>query len=167
MKMIKLDENVKSEAQLRLEEKIERDRKKLQEQIKKEQKRLTDLKNKSKSYIGDLFITHLPDFYYFEAAELKEIIDTAMTQKATVAKIEAIRKTADTVDGSGIEDAESARSDKESEQSVNEEHQDNVTGNTYYDEVNKDPGPDTDSDSEDREYYDEGSEDEGDENEEE
>ena len=161
--MIKLDENVKSEAQLRLEEKIERDRKKLQEQIKKEQKRLADLKNKSKSYIGDLFITHLPDFYYFEAVELKEIIDTAMTQEATLAKIEAIRKTADTVDGSGIADAESARSDKESEQSVNEEHQDNMTGNTYYDEVDKDP----DTDPDDSECYDEVSDDEEDENEEE
>ena len=127
MKMIKLDENVKSEAQLRLEEKIERDRKKLQEQIKKEQKRLADLKNKAKSYIGDLFITHLPDFYYFEAAELKEIIDTAMTQKATLEKIEAIRKTADDVGGSGIADAEPARSDKEAGQSVNKDDQDNVT----------------------------------------
>ena len=166
MKMIKLDENVKSEAQLRLEEKIERDRKKLQEQIKKEQKRLADLKNKAKSYIGDLFITHLPDFYYFEAAELKEIIDTAMTQKATLEKIEAIRKTADTVDGSGIADAESAGSDKEAEQYVNEDHQDNVIGQPYgYDEVDKDPDPDPDPD--DSGYYDEGSEDEEDENEEE
>lgn len=33
--MINLDENVKSEIQIRLQEKLERDRKRLQEQIKK------------------------------------------------------------------------------------------------------------------------------------
>ena len=44
--------------------------------------------------IGDLFAEHLPDFYNFEAAELKEIIDTAMTQKATNDKITDIRNAA-------------------------------------------------------------------------
>ena len=65
--MINLDENVKSEVQIRLQEKLERDRKRLQEQIKKEHK---------------------------QATELKEIIDTAMTQKATNDKITAIRNAA-------------------------------------------------------------------------
>ena len=92
--MINLDENVKSEAQIRLQEKLERDRKRLQEQIKKEHKQVEELKRKSRAMIGDLFAEHLPDFYNFEAAELKEIIDTAMTQKATNDKITAIRNAA-------------------------------------------------------------------------
>ena len=92
--MINLDENVKSEVQIRLQEKLERDRKRLQEQIKKEHKQVEELKRKSRAMIGDLFAEHLPDFYNFEAAELKEIIDTAMTQKATNDKITAIRNAA-------------------------------------------------------------------------
>ena len=92
--MINLDENVKSEAQIRLQEKLERDRKRLQEQIKKEHKQVEELRRKSRAMIGDLFEEHLPDFYNFEAAELKEIIDTAMTQKATNDKITAIRNAA-------------------------------------------------------------------------
>ena len=37
--MIKIEENQKSEAQIRLEKKLERDKEKLQEQVKKDQKR--------------------------------------------------------------------------------------------------------------------------------
>ena len=92
--MIILDESIKSEAQLKLAEKLERDRKKLQDQIKKDHRLILEKKRKSKNLIGDLFEEHLPDFYNFEAEELKDIIDTAMTQKATEKKIAAIKKAA-------------------------------------------------------------------------
>ncbi len=92
--MIILDESIKSEAQLKLAEKLERDRKKLQDQIKKDHKQILEKKRKSKNLIGDLFAEHLPDFYNYEAEELKDIIDTAMTQKATEKKIAAIKKAA-------------------------------------------------------------------------
>lgn len=94
--MIKLDESIKSEAQIRLAEKIERDRRRLQDQIKKEQKQIADMKRKTKTLIGDLFVEHLPDFYNFEASELKEIIDTAMSQKSTKDRIAMIRKNSGT-----------------------------------------------------------------------
>ena len=95
--MIILDESIKSEAQLKLAEKLERDRKKLQDQIKKDHKQILEKKRKSKNLIGDLFAEHLPDFYNFEAEELKDIIDTAMTQKATEKKIVAIKKAVDNI----------------------------------------------------------------------
>ncbi len=117
--MIKLDENFKSEAQLKLAEKLERDRQKLQEQIKKDHRQALEMKKKAKALIGDLFAEHLPDFYNFEAAELKEIIDTAMTQKATEKRIAAIRKAA------GIEE-EPAES--EPEVGTTEENTDTVSG---------------------------------------
>ena len=45
--MIKIEENQKSEAQIRLEEKLEKDRAKLQEQIRKDQKKIEELKRKA------------------------------------------------------------------------------------------------------------------------
>ena len=92
--MINLDLNKKSEAQIRLAEKLERDRIKLQEQIKKEQKKIEELQKRSKALIGDVFSRHLPDYYNFEADELTQIVDTAMEQEATKKKIEEIRQAA-------------------------------------------------------------------------
>ena len=69
--MINLDENVKSEAQIRLQEKLERDRKRLQEQIKKEHKQVEELRRKSRAMIGDLFEEHLPDFYNLRLRRLR------------------------------------------------------------------------------------------------
>ena len=91
MVMINLDENKKSEAMLTLERKLEKDKQRLQEQMKREQRKKEELKKRSKALIGDLFEEHLPDYYNFEAAELKAIIDTAMSRKETIAKITAIR----------------------------------------------------------------------------
>lgn len=92
--MINLDVNEKSAAQIRLAEKLEKDRQKLQEQIQKDRKKIEDSKKKARSLIGDVFTRHLPDFYNFEASELTAIIDTAMGQRATKDKIAAIRKAA-------------------------------------------------------------------------
>ena len=92
--MINIEENRRSEAQIRLAERLEKDREKLQEQIKKDHRKVEELKKRSKNCIGELFAEHLPDYYNFEAAELKEIIDTAMEQKATVKKIASIKKAA-------------------------------------------------------------------------
>jgi len=92
--MINLDLNKKSEAQIRLAEKLERDRIKLHEQIKKEQKKIADLQKRSKALIGDVFSRHLPDYYNFEADELTQIVDTAMEQEATKKKIDEIRQAA-------------------------------------------------------------------------
>ena len=92
--MINIEENRRSEAQIRLAERLEKDREKLQEQIKKDHRKVEELKKRSKNCIGELFAEHLPDYYNFEAAELKEIIDTAMEQKATVKKIASIKMAA-------------------------------------------------------------------------
>ena len=92
--MIRIDENSKSEAQIRLMEKLERDKKRLQEQVKKDHRKIEELKKKARGCIGDMFAEHLPDFYCFDGEELKEIIDTAMTQKAVRDKISEIRKRA-------------------------------------------------------------------------
>ena len=89
--MIKIEENQKSEAQIRLEEKLERDRAKLQEQIRKDQKKIEELKRKAKSIIGEMFAEYLPDYYCFEGSELKEIIDAAMNQEIVLNKISEIR----------------------------------------------------------------------------
>ena len=93
--MIKIEENQKSEAQIRLEEKLERDRAKLQEQIRKDQKKIEDLKRKAKSVIGEMFAEYLPDYYCFEGSELKEIVSTAMKQEVVSDKIAEIRSRTD------------------------------------------------------------------------
>ncbi|MCR5747421.1 MAG: hypothetical protein K6G03_06895 [Lachnospiraceae bacterium] len=85
--MIIVEENKKSEAQIRLEKKLERDKEKLQEQVKKEQKKIEELKRKAKSIIGEMFAEYLSDYYCFEGSEIKEIVDTAMIQKAVTDKI--------------------------------------------------------------------------------
>lgn len=93
--MIKIEENQKSEAQIRLEEKLERDKVRLQEQIRKDHKKIEELKRKAKSIIGEMFAEYLPDYYCFEGSELKEIIDTAMNQESVLNKISEIRNRAD------------------------------------------------------------------------
>ena len=100
-KMIRIDENNKSEAQIRLMEKLERDKKRLQEQIRKDHRKIEELKKKARGCIGDMFADHLPDFYCFDGEELKEIVDTAMSQKAVRDKISEIRKRPDEADISG------------------------------------------------------------------
>ena len=99
--MIRIDENNKSEAQIRLMEKLERDKKRLQEQIRKDHRKIEELKKKARGCIGDMFAEHLPDFYCFDGEELKEIVDTAMSQKAVRDKISEIRKRPDEADISG------------------------------------------------------------------
>ena len=96
--MIKIEENQKSEAQIRLEEKLERDKVRLQEQIRKDHKKIEELKRKSKSIIGEMFAEYLQDYYCFEGSELKEIVDTAMTQEAVTDKIAEIRRRSDVSD---------------------------------------------------------------------
>ncbi|MCR5650797.1 MAG: hypothetical protein K6F86_06400 [Lachnospiraceae bacterium] len=93
--MIKIEENQKSEAQIRLEEKLESDRAKLQEQIRKDQKKIEDLKRKAKSVIGEMFAEYLPDYYCFEGSELKEIVSTAMKQEVVSNIIAEIRSRTD------------------------------------------------------------------------
>ena len=94
--MIKIEENQKSEAQIRLEEKLERDKVRLQEQIRKDHKKIKELKRKAKSIIGEMFAEYLPDYYCFEGSELKEIIDAAMNQESVLNKISEIRNRAGT-----------------------------------------------------------------------
>ena len=77
--MIKIEENQKSEAQIRLEKKLERDKEKLQEQVKKDQKKIEELKRKAKSIIGEMFAEYLPDYYCFEGSELKELCKNNIT----------------------------------------------------------------------------------------
>ena len=96
--MIKIEENQKSEAQIRLEEKLERDKVRLQEQIRKDHKKIEELKRKAKSIIGEMFAEYLQDYYCFEGSELKEIVDTAMTQEAVTDKIAEIRRRSDVSD---------------------------------------------------------------------
>lgn len=98
--MIIIEENQKSEAQIRLEEKLERDRAKLQEQVRKDHKKIEDLKRKAKSVIGEMFAEYLPDYYCFEGSELKEIVSTAMKQEVVSDKIAEIRNRA-VADASG------------------------------------------------------------------
>ena len=93
--MIKIEENQKSEAQIRLEEKLERDKSKLQEQIRKDHKKIEELKRKAKSVIGEMFAEYLPDYYCFEGSELKEIVSTAMKQEVVSDKIAEIRSRTD------------------------------------------------------------------------
>ncbi|MCR4849769.1 MAG: hypothetical protein K5870_00785 [Lachnospiraceae bacterium] len=96
--MIKIEENQKSEAQIRLEEKLERDKAKLQEQIRKDHRKIEELKRKAKSLIGEMFAEYLPDYYCFEGSELKEIVDIAMTQETVAIKIAEIRNGSDAGD---------------------------------------------------------------------
>ena len=96
--MIKIEENQKSEAQIRLEEKLERDKVRLQEQIRKDHKKIEELKRKAKSIIGEMFAEYLQDYYCFEGSELKEIVDTATTQEAVTDKIAEIRRRSDVSD---------------------------------------------------------------------
>ena len=114
--MIKIEENQKSEAQIRLEEKLEKDRAKLQEQIRKDQKKIEDLKRKAKSIIGEMFAEYLPDYYCFEGSELKEIIDTAMNQESVLNKISEIRN------GTGTDEAEQNGKAGEPEAKLNDTH---------------------------------------------
>ena len=97
----KIMQNQKSEAQIRLEEKLERDRAKLQEQIRKDQKKIEELKRKAKSIIGEMFAEYLPDYYCFEGSELKEIIDAAMNQEIVLNKISEIRNRDSTDEADG------------------------------------------------------------------
>ena len=101
--MIKIEENQKSEAQIRLAEKLERDKAKLQEQIRKDHKKIEELKRKAKSVIGEMFAEYLQDYYCFEGSELKEIVSTAMEQKAVSDKVAEIRSRTD-ADDPGLPD---------------------------------------------------------------
>lgn len=114
--MIKVEENKKSEAQIRLEEKLEKDRAKLQEQIRKDQKKIEELKRKAKFIIGEMFAEYLSDYYCFEGAELKEIIDTAMNQEIVLNKISEIRNRA------GTDEAEQDGKAGENETKPNDTH---------------------------------------------
>ena len=58
-------------------------------------KKIEELKRKAKSIIGEMFAEYLPDYYCFEGSELKEIVDTAMTQEAVTDKIAEIRSRSD------------------------------------------------------------------------
>ena len=112
-KMIRIDENNKSEAQIRLMEKLERDKKRLQEQIRKDHRKIEELKKKARGCIGDMFADHLPDFYCFDGEEIREIVDTAMSQKAVRDKISEIRNKSDEVDISGEDGNEIESSSRE------------------------------------------------------
>ena len=114
--MIKIEENQKSEAQIRLEEKLERDKVRLQEQIRKDHKKIEELKRKAKSIIGEMFAEYLPDYYCFEGSELKEIIDTAMNQESVLNKISEIRNRA------GTDEAEQNGKAGENEAKSNDTH---------------------------------------------
>ena len=61
--MINIEENRRSEAQIQLAERLEKDRERLQEQIKKDHRKVEELKRRSKNCIGELFAEHLPDYY--------------------------------------------------------------------------------------------------------
>ena len=114
--MIKIEENQKSEAQIRLEEKLERDKVRLQEQIRKDHKKIEELKRKAKSIIGEMFAEYLSDYYCFEGSELKEIIDTAMNQESVLNKISAIRNRA------GTDEAEQNGKAGETKAKLNDTH---------------------------------------------
>ena len=140
--MINIEENIRSEAQIRLAERLEKDREKLQEQIKKDHRKVEELKKRSKNCIGELFAEHLPDYYNFEAAELKEIIDTAMEQKATVKKIASIKKAAgwlEDVDPAigetvfGVEETDASAD----EISTDPENEDDATASDYEESIHE------------------------------
>lgn len=152
--MIKIEENQKSEAQIRLEKKLERDKEKLQEQVKKDQKKIEELKRKAKSIIGEMFAEYLPDYYCFEGSELKEIVDTAMTQKAVTDKIAEIRSRSDTsgsAEDSNTVSVESELKDNSTEVlEISETESEEVTEEEPHDESDSDE--ETDSDEENDSY---------------
>ena len=145
--MIKIEENQKSEAQIRLEEKLERDKVRLQEQIRKDHKKIKELKRKAKSIIGEMFAEYLPDYYCFEGSELKEIIDAAMNQESVLNKISEIRNRA------GTDEAEQNGKVGEPEAKPNDTH---ITATELSDSEN----------DEAEEYEENGSDDEADEDDE-
>ena len=122
-KMIRIDENNKSEAQIRLMEKLERDKKRLQEQIRKDHRKIEELKKKARGCIGDMFADHLPDFYCFDGEELKEIVDTAMSQKAVRDKISEIRNKSDEVDIFGEDGNEKESEIKENNEPIGDDNE--------------------------------------------
>ena len=149
--MIKIEENQKSEAQIRLEKKLERDKEKLQEQVKKDQKKIEELKRKAKSIIGEMFAEYLPDYYYFEGSELKEIVDTAMTQKAVTDKIAEIRSRSDADDSA--EDSNTVSEENELKDSgidvpeISELEPEEITEDEPYEETDGDDESDSDEET--------------------
>ena len=152
--MIKIEENQKSEAQIRLEKKLERDKEKLQEQVKKDQKKIEELKRKAKSIIGEMFAEYLPDYYCFEGSELKEIVDTAMTQKAVTDKIAEIRSRSDT--SGSAEDSNTVSVENEPRDrgmdvpEISEPEPEEITEEELYEESDSDE--ETDEDDENDSY---------------
>lgn len=122
-KMIRIDENNKSEAQIRLMEKLERDKKRLQEQIRKDHRKIEELKKKARGCIGDMFADHLPDFYCFDGEEIREIVDTAMSQKAVRDKISEIRNKSDEVDIFGEDGNEKESEIKENNEPIGDDNE--------------------------------------------
>ena len=145
--MIKIEENQKSEAQIRLEEKLEKDRAKLQEQIRKDQKKIEDLKRKAKSIIGEMFAEYLSDYYCFEGSELKEIVDTAMTQEAVTDKIAEIRSRSDADDSGEDSKAVSVESEFKDNNTdapvISESESEDVTEEEQYEETDEDDKKDS------------------------
>ena len=166
--MIKIEENQKSEAQIRLEKKLDRDKEKLQEQVKKDQKKIEELKRKAKSIIGEMFAVYLPDYYCFEGSELKEIVDTAMTQEAVTDKITEIRSRSDasgSAEGSKTVSEENELKDSDTDiTEISESESEEITEEEPYGGINTDevtdeddePDPDEETDGDDEnDSYDE------------
>ena len=149
--MIKIEENQKSEAQIRLEKKLERDKEKLQEQVKKDQKKIEELKRKAKSIIGEMFAEYLPDYYCFEGSELKEIVDTAMTQKAVTDKIAEIRSRSnadDSAENSKTVSVESELKDNSTDvPEISELEPEEITEDEPYEETDGDEEADEDDEN--------------------
>lgn len=143
--MIRIDENNKSEAQIRLMEKLERDKRRLQEQIRKDHRKIEELKKKARGCIGDMFAEHIPDFYCFDGDELKEIIDTAMSQKAVRDKISEIRKRPDEADISAEGDNKMDSSDGGT---LSSDIEDNAYGSDNDEDVESGEDDDADRDEE-------------------
>jgi len=156
--MIKIEENQKSEAQIRLEKKLERDKEKLQEQVKKDQKKIEELKRKAKSIIGEMFAEYLPDYYCFEGSELKEIVDTAMTQEAVTDKIAEIRSRSDAGGSAEVSKTVSAKNEmKDSGKDVpeiSETESEEVTEDEPYEETDGDDESDSDEETDEDEESD-------------
>ena len=149
--MIKIEENQKSEAQIRLEEKLEKDRAKLQEQIRKDQKKIEELKRKAKSIIGEMFAEYLQDYYCFEGSELKEIVDTAMTQEAVTDKIAEIRSRFDADDSAENSKTVSVESELKDNSTdvpeISELEPEEITEDEPYEETDGDEEADEDDES--------------------
>lgn len=165
--MIKIEENQKSEAQIRLEEKLEKDRAKLQEQIRKDQKKIEELKRKAKSIIGEMFAEYLSDYYCFEGSELKEIVNTAMIQGAVTDKIAEIRRRSDADDST--EDSKDVSVENELKDSnstdapeISKPESEKITEEGPYRENDTDEVTDEDDEYNPDEETDEGEDDEND-----